>query len=282
MDLRRHRDARSFLDTAEAWLMRAEVENNLVLSIARALAGDPGMAKEEPYFAAACDDTDVFGCAVRTPPYPLAVTRVHDRGAARLLIEDALAVYPRIDEIVGPEPTVAELARLCAAASGREARLAMRQRIHEIRRIEPMAKTPAGRLRPAEERDRDLLLPWVAGFASAVGASDKARPEDLLSDRLRSRSLFVWDDGGPVSMAGRVGRTPNGVRIAFVYTPEHLRRRGYASACVAALTRHYLDEGNQYCALYTDLANPTSNALYARIGYRPVCDFAQYRLDAER
>lgn len=279
MELLRHRDARSFLDVAEPWLMRAEVENNLILSIAGALANDRGMAKEAPYFTTVRDDTGVLGCAVRTPPYPLAVTRVHDRAASRLL-EDALAVYPQLDEIVGPEPTLGALAQLCAEATGRKARLTMRQRIHEIRRIEPMTNGPGGRLRLAEASDWDVLLPWVAGFTRAVGAADKARPENLLRDRLENRSLFVWEDAGPVSMAGRVGKTPNGVRIAFVYTPGHLRGRGYATACVAAVTRHYLEEGNAYCALYTDLANPTSNAIYARIGYRPVCDFGQFRLAA--
>jgi len=37
-----------------------------------------------------------------------------------------------------------------------------------------------------------------------------------------------------------------------------------------------LDEGRRFCALFTDLANPTSNRIYHKIGYRPVCDFDEY------
>ena len=81
-------------------------------------------------------------------------------------------------------------------------------------------------------------------------------------------------------MAAFTGKTPNGVRVGFVYTPARSRRRGYATACVATLSQALLDQGNQYCCLYADLANSTSNNIYQRIGYRPLCDFADYALAA--
>ncbi|MCA9556723.1 MAG: GNAT family N-acetyltransferase, partial [Myxococcales bacterium] len=87
--------------------------------------------------------------------------------------------------------------------------------------------------------------------------------------------LWVWEDGEAVSMAAAVSPTPHGVRVNFVYTPPERRGRGYASACVAALSQAQLDAGRQFCFLYTDLANPTSNAIYQRIGYRPVTDALQ-------
>lgn len=67
-----------------------------------------------------------------------------------------------------------------------------------------------------------------------------------------------------------------GRRINLVYTLPDLRRRGHATAAVAALTKRMLDSGGRYCCLYSDLANPTSNSVYRRIGYRPVCDIDQY------
>jgi len=82
--------------------------------------------------------------------------------------------------------------------------------------------------------------------------------------------------GETVSMAGASGQTPSGIRINWVYTPNHLRGRGYASAIVATLSQKLLEEGRQFCFLYTDLANPTSNSIYQRIGYVPVCDSAQH------
>ena len=35
------------------------------------------------------------------------------------------------------------------------------------------------------------------------------------------------------------------------------------------------DGGRRFCFLYTDLANPTSNAIYERIGYVRICDSAE-------
>lgn len=67
------------------------------------------------------------------------------------------------------------------------------------------------------------------------------------------------------------------VRIAPVYTPSHLRGHGYASAVTAAVTQAALNIGADNVLLFTDLANPTSNALYQRLGYRPVADFMSCR-----
>ena len=73
-------------------------------------------------------------------------------------------------------------------------------------------------------------------------------------------------------MAVAKGATRNGIRIGYVYTPPESRARGYASALVAAVSQKMLDEGFAFCVLYTDLSNPTSNAIYARVGYEPVAD----------
>jgi uncharacterized protein len=70
-----------------------------------------------------------------------------------------------------------------------------------------------------------------------------------------------------------------GIRIGPVYTPPALRRRGYASALVTELSRRLLDSGREYCVLYTDLANPTSNRIYQEVGYERVCDSAEYVFD---
>lgn len=88
---------------------------------------------------------------------------------------------------------------------------------------------------------------------------------------------MFWEDGEPVSLAGFGNPTPNGVRIGPVYTPPGRRRRGYATALVAALTRALLGSGPRFCFLFTDLANPTSNTIYQRIGYRPVTDVDEWR-----
>jgi hypothetical protein len=59
-----------------------------------------------------------------------------------------------------------------------------------------------------------------------------------------------------------------------VYTPPELRGNGYATALTAEVSQRLLDGGRTFCFLYTDAANPTSNAIYERIGYRKVCEAA--------
>ena len=88
------------------------------------------------------------------------------------------------------------------------------------------------------------------------------------------------DEGEVVSICGYGSPTPNGVRIGPVYTPPELRGHGYATALTAELSQRLLDGrlyegGRRFCFLYTDLANPTSNAIYERIGYRRIAEAAE-------
>ena len=115
------------------------------------------------------------------------------------------------------------------------------------------------------------------------GGPGRDRAEETLDHRLSSPAagILLWEDAGePVSLAGWGGRTPNGIRVGPVYTPPHLRGRGYATALTAELSQRLLDGrlfegGRRFCFLYTDLANPTSNAIYERIGYRRVAESAE-------
>jgi predicted GNAT family acetyltransferase len=74
-----------------------------------------------------------------------------------------------------------------------------------------------------------------------------------------------------VSMAYASPASGGVTRIAGVWTPPELRGHGYASGVVAALSAARLDAG-EACMLYSDLANPTSNAIYGAMGYRRVGD----------
>ncbi len=107
---------------------------------------------------------------------------------------------------------------------------------------------------------------------------DGRRARDLAARRLdgEAEGTYLWEDGAPVSMASHSGPTPNGIRIGRVYTPPDYRGKGYARACVAALSRLLLDSGYRYCFLFADLSNPTADRLYQSIGYRPVAEAEEY------
>lgn len=268
--VRRYREAAAFLERAEAWLLGAEVEHNLLLGIARRLTQSAEGFDPPVYLATVEEDDTLVGCAFRTPPYKLGLTRM-PAAALPALVGDVAAVYDSLPAVLGPEPVVRSFAERWSEQQGVRARPGMRQRIYRLTRVTPPEHLPPGRMRPAGPEDVGLTARWMAAFRTDTGVpvpASKRAAQDLIA----RGALFLWEDGRPASMAGWTGRTPNGARVAYVYTPPGLRGRGYATALVAALSRHLLESGLSYCALYTDLSNPTSNRIYQRIGYEPVCD----------
>jgi uncharacterized protein len=95
------------------------------------------------------------------------------------------------------------------------------------------------------------------------------------------RRLFLWETpaGEVVSLAGRSGRTPSGVRIGPVYTPPEHRGQGYGEALVAAVSQRELGEGARACFLYTDLDYGASNRVYLRVGYEMIGESAELRFE---
>jgi hypothetical protein len=157
----------------------------------------------------------------------------------------------------------------------------MAQRIYELKSVAPEMRTAApGAMRPAIRQDAERFHQWVVAFEiDAFGEqhSEQERIHKMFSDRWRD--VFFWDHAGQtVSMCIRSRPTAHGITVGLVYTPPELRKRGYATALVANLSQHLLESGYQFCTLYTDLANPTSNAIYQHIGYRPVADVDKYTL----
>jgi predicted GNAT family acetyltransferase len=67
-------------------------------------------------------------------------------------------------------------------------------------------------------------------------------------------------------------------RIGPVYTPPEHREHGYASAVTAAAAAWALAAGACHVVLFTDLANPVSNSIYPRLGFRPVHDAVEFDL----
>jgi predicted GNAT family acetyltransferase len=276
MDVAHYPTAREFLDDAESFLLRAEAENSVILGIARELVVDSSGLVVTPYLAVVRDDEGICVAALRTLRTKLGITRARRNDALALLAADVQSVAPTLLGVLGPEPSARIFADELAALRGARALRTVNQRIFELREVIAPHSPPPGELRQARAAESELLAGWIAGFLMEV--REVGESETLVAERLRRGQLFVWDDGGPRTMAAWAGKTPNGVRVNFVYTPPESRGRGYASACVAALSQRLLDEGNEFCCLYTDLSNPISNSIYPKIGYRPVSDSGFYRL----
>jgi uncharacterized protein len=135
-------------------------------------------------------------------------------------------------------------------------------------------------LRIAVESDLPTVIPWAIAFHQEARTGNPIDPARTVREDVINQRLVVWDDGGAVSMATWAGRTDRSVRIGIAYTPPERRGRGYASACVAALTQRLLGDGVAFCCINTDLTNSTTNKIYPAIGYRPVCDISNIDLQA--
>jgi len=221
---------------------------------------------------------------MRTPPFQAVLSSIDDQAAIPLLVEDLLVAYPDLSGVLARTDDARWFAELWRKQAGSTTRLKTSERIFRCTKVDP-PRPVSGRLRGATRADRDTVAVWLGAFAlEALGETADAAQTRTMADRwleARERRLFLWeDDARPVSLVGVSGETPNGIRVAPVYTPPELRGRGYASACVAAVTQAQFDRGRRFCFLFTDLANPTSNKIYQAIGYEPVCDVDEYRFEA--
>jgi uncharacterized protein len=273
--IRRHSEGRSFLGAAGSFLLREEASNNLILGMASAIAEASPHGPSRPYLATVEVDLETVGCAARTPPHKLVITAL-PAPAIDALASDVAEFYGRLPGVFGPEAAAATFAERWRRRTGDAVHRGIRNRIYEIERVLPAAREPAGRIRLAQTADRELVSAWIAAFSREAVPSERLNAAEVAAERIDRESLFLWEDAQPVSVASWSGKTPNGVRINLVYTPPEFRGRGFASACVRALTSRLLAQGNRFCFLFADLGNPTSNRIYQGIGYRSVCDMTHY------
>ncbi|MGQ0670757.1 MAG: GNAT family N-acetyltransferase [Actinomycetota bacterium] len=266
-----------FLGRVAQHLLRDEARHNLHFGICDSLIEHQGAYAEFSLWLVE-DDGEPVAAALMTPPYNLVVTQPTAEGALGLLARTLHDEGVALPGVTGAVPEVQEFVGAWEKVSGARGHQRMAQRIYQLTSVREIPGVNGG-MRPATGQDRDLLRLWVSAFTKeALDDEDDERTARTLDLRLGDGGggLFLWEDGRPVSLAGHAGQTPNGVRVGPVYTPPEDRRRGYATALVAALSVRLLDEGNRFCFLYTDLANPTSNSIYQVIGYEPICDSAEY------
>jgi predicted GNAT family acetyltransferase len=278
----RHGDVTAFLARAGGFLVEREAEHNLILGLSSTLARDPLAYGSEPYLVTVESGGRVVAAALRTPPYNLVLSESDEEGVWPALAADAAGADASLGGVLGPVGGVGSFVDAWRRLTGATASRSRSQRVYRISDVAAVDDAP-GTMRAYEEGDRPLVLAWLeAFFEEEFGSQGVESAERTLEHRLSDPhgGVMLWYDGRPVSLAGFGGPTPGGVRIGPVYTPPELRRRGYATALTAELSRSLLAGGRRFCFLFTDLANPTSNAIYMRIGYRPVTDVEEWRFEA--
>jgi predicted GNAT family acetyltransferase len=273
MQVRLLDDPRDWLEATVAYRAEHPVTTNILGSIAQGVV-DGRRYDAERWFVATSDDGDVVGAAVWTLPHKVVVGPMDD-DTARALGAAAAAAGPRVPGVNGP----VEVAHTVAESIGGAIRENRRERILVLHDYLSPAPVP-GAARPSAADDSDLVVVWLDAFTAEV---DLLVIDNREAERLNRGRLLLWEvDGVRVSMAGHapVIATPGGrvARIGPVYSPEQHRRRGYAGAVTAAVVERLLAD-TDIVMLYTDAANPTSNALYERLGFVHESDAVELWLD---
>jgi predicted GNAT family acetyltransferase len=267
-----------FAEAAEAFLAQGLERNVLATVFMNIRAG--AYATERVTFAFGSDERGATtAVALRVAPWPMLVTGIADPADALVLAEQWLATDPDV-AAVNAEPLVARaVAGAIAKLTGRRDRLRVSEAMHVLDAVAPPARPSSGACRPAEQHDREVLVEWERAFTRETGFGSVAHADQSVARRLAARSQFVWQNEDPVATAGLHPPVAGTARVGPVYTPPEHRRNGYATALVAELSSHAMRAGAARCMLFTDLANPTSNKIYARIGYRRCGDWEERVLE---
>ncbi|HEX5415360.1 MAG TPA: GNAT family N-acetyltransferase [Chloroflexota bacterium] len=282
LQLTRFTRVEDFFPAAEPFLAAHEAENNLLLGICGTLLKRPAASAEPLYFALVRSGDETVAAALRTPPHNVVLSHIPGEAVATdaiaRLAGDLRAAYGTLPGVLGPTALSRAFAEEWTRLVGGRYAIGMRQRIYRLDTVQPPVGI-SGRLRRAAADDHALLARWLTAFHDEADPDAPLDAEAMVAQNLDSpvRALYLWEDPDPVCLVGFGGPTPNGARVGPVYTPPEYRRRGYASAATAALSKLLLDVGRRFCFLFTDLANPTSNRIYQAIGYRPVSDVDVYR-----
>jgi len=280
-------DVAGFLGVAGDFLRAEHVRNTVMLTVAETARLNPGRygTRDDadpaslPLFGWWTDGPGrgagvggAIGAAfMHTPPSPVVLS-VAPPAAAADLAANTLAGRP-LAGVTANEETAAAFAAARRASTGCRVETHRRMRLYRLAGLTWPDPLPDGVPRTAGEGDVPLLTDWFTQFAREVDDLHDGDQTADVRERLSYGGLTLWEAGGtPVCLAGVTRRVAGMVRVGPVYTPPPLRGRGYASAATAEVSRAARDAGAEEVLLYADLANPVSNSIYQRIGYREVAD----------
>ncbi|MCB0560344.1 MAG: GNAT family N-acetyltransferase [Lewinellaceae bacterium] len=278
MEIKSYANAGAFLEDHLSLLETEEAANNLILGIALGIHQGTSLFKEAHFMGVMKGGQPVL-CALQTPPRNLLVYGASEYGAkgAALLYPYVIKEGIDVPGLIGSRAFVTPFAESWSTLAGVHWEIKQGMGVFQLDEAISPGYSP-GRLRPATQEDEGLAFQWIREFhVEALGEADDEFYRKLVNRHLKRGELFLWENAMPVSMAAATRPTRNGITINAVYTPPEHRGSGYASNCVAQVSQQMLDSGYRFCALFTNLSNPTSNKIYQAIGYKKVAEFLEVR-----
>jgi RimJ/RimL family protein N-acetyltransferase len=241
----------------------------VALTVIDALRGGHRFSDQPMLFGWLEEDGEARGAISHNPPYDVLLSVVPDPAELAAALREAGAAVP------GVNGEVETVERFCAAwTDGTElhATTWLEMRLFELGTLTPPDPPPPGAARPAAVADLDLAMGWFDAFTAELALPDRLR-EPFVRQAIGAGRLWLWeDDGGPVALALRTAPAEGVARVTCVYTPPERRGRRYGGAITAAACADALAREAERVVLFTDAGNPAPNAVYERIGFRPVAD----------
>ncbi len=275
-------DINEFVDLVFPFLLKWEAENNILFMILNSLKENMHRYGDyKPYLTVVSDNDAIKLVSIWTPPYNQLLSYTDDIKTIDILIEELINKNVKLPGVTGFKEGTERFVNIWCEKRGLKPQLVRNTRGHKL--IEVAEETLGNRdFIIGTELHQSIILQWAKEMILEAGLMTEAdqmnRTLNQMKQDIKAQKIFLLEDNHmPVSMARKAGKTPNGSLINFVYTPPDLRRRGYATESVAKLSKLLLEEGNDYCFLFTDLANPISNSIYQKIGYRPIIDLDEYK-----
>ncbi len=264
-------DPRQFDQRVGKWLLLREAENAFLLGqMHDILAVRRHAIGAAPRLFSLEEDGAITAAAVLFPDGNLVLTWT-TAALLGVLAQGLTGARCQISAVYAPAHISWPFAKLWAEQTGQRWQMGAEERVYQLARLRCPAPA-SGHLEAAAPAHRLLVRPWIADFVRETGFPD-ARDAYLTDTLIAQRQLFLWMDPQPVSMAAWTMPTQHGACINFVYTPPELRGRGHGKAVVAALARHIIDSGLQFCFIFTGTVDHPSNSLYQAIGARTLCEF---------
>lgn len=279
-----YEDINEFYNKAFSFLVKHEVKNSLPLTILNSLKLNiQKYGKEPPLMFSLGENGFIKFISLMTPPRDLIISYTDDLNNIEILVEELFKKNVYLPGVLSFKEAADKFTKLWCEKNSLESKLLRRERIYKLTKVSE-ATLGNKHLSVATKPHQLTVLKWaremITEALSEITEEELMRNNNNLKDEFEhdnSRIYLLFDDKEPVSMARKAGKAPNGNAVNLVYTPPSLRRNGYATECVAKLSKLLLEEGNKYCFLFTDLSNPTSNSIYQKIGYRPIIDENHYK-----
>lgn len=281
MNFQLYENVEKFASRVTPFLEKNEDKFSLFLGVLERIKAG---AYENPYMATIEQNGQLLAIFQMTPPHPFNIIFVDEgqiSNCTDICITELINHAIPVESIISVKEWAVLFAQKWQEKTGGNYSLLMDQGIYRLDQVEELLKMSSGTWRYATANDALLIEKWYAQFERDTGLSTTAPVEikKRVKTMLEGKEVFLWEDHGEVvSMMKKARPTANGITVSLVFTPAEKRRKGYGRTMVAAVSKELLKEF-EFCVLYTDMLNPTSNKIYQEIGYQKLVDSVHLKLE---